>query len=257
MSDSNSNSHSLRLAVGGFLLIILMLVFGFYIPMPYSWLLILVLLIAFFMLIGYSSGDGRWNKIFIDDRNQMSLSRFQVVLWTLLILSAYFAIALARVHALFPTNDLQSAMVIALPWQLLALLGISLTAVIGTPLILSQKKEIDIKQEDADRMLCGTEMENIGTVCQNKDIKDAKFVDMFHGDELADCSVINMAKVQMFFFTIVIVLAYGVLLLQLMVTHNPSQITGFPPFTEGTVALLGISNAGYLTQKAVPTTPTK
>ena len=42
---------------------------------------------------------------------------------------------------------LQSAMIVQMPWQLIALLGISLTAIAGTSLILGAKKDITLTPE--------------------------------------------------------------------------------------------------------------
>ena len=231
--------------------------------MPWSWIFILALMIVFFGLLGRSYGELRWSKILIDDRKQMSLSRFQLVLWTLLILSAYLAIVLGRIHAIDITNPsasaaLQSAMIIAMPWQLIALLGISLTAVAGTSLILGTKKGIELtpdRARDIQDMLNKKNRKNEGTVCENKNIKDANFTDMFKGDEVADCATINMAKVQMFFFTIVIIVAYSLLILNLMIVKPPDELA-FPTFSQELVTVLGLSNAGYLTEKAVPSTKT-
>ena len=236
---------------------------GYILPMPWSWILILVLMIVFFGLLGLSYGELRWTKILIDDRKQMSLSRFQLVLWTLLILSAYLAIVLGRIHAIDITNPsasaaLQSAMIIAMPWQLIALLGISLTAVAGTSLILGTKKGIELTPDRATNIqdtLDKKNRKNEGTVCENKNIKDANFTDMFKGDEVADCATINMAKVQMFFFTIVIIVAYSLLILNLMIVKPPDELA-FPQFSQELVTVLGLSNAGYLTEKAVPSTKT-
>jgi hypothetical protein len=96
---------------------------------------------------------------------------------------------------------------------------------------------------------------NEGTVCENQNIKDANFTDMFKGDEVADCATINMAKVQMFFFTIVIIVAYSLLILNLMIVRPPAELA-FPEFSQELVTVLGLSNAGYLTEKAVPSTKT-
>ena len=252
-----------KLVLGGVGLIFLMLVFGYFVPMPWSWIIILGLMIFFFGLLGRSYGELRWSKILIDDRKQMSLSRFQLVLWTLVILSAYLAIVLGRIHAIDITDPsasaaLQSAMIIAMPWQLIALLGISLTAVAGTSLILGTKKGIELtpdRASDIQDMLDKKNRRNEGTVCENKEIKDANFTDMFKGDEVADCATINMAKVQMFFFTIVIVVAYSLIILNLMIVKPPVELA-FPEFSQELVTVLGLSNAGYLTEKAVPSTKT-
>jgi len=65
-----------------------------------------------------------------------------------------------------------------------------------------------------------------------------------------------LSKVQMFFFTVVIAVAYVVALWDIMSTDAiyGANFT-FPAVSDGMVALLGISNAGYLAAKGVDHTP--
>ncbi len=75
---------------------------------------------------------------------------------------------------------------------------------------------------------------------------------MFKGEELSDAPYVDIAKVQMFFFTIAIWLGYAASLYHADFSGDP---TGFPEISAGLVALIGISHAGYLTVKAAPKTP--
>lgn len=149
--------HSKRTAAIGGVLIILMVVFGYLIPLPYKWLLILVILFGFFVLLGYTKGS--WNRILVDERNQMSLSRFQTVVWTLIILSAFFARALARIKAgaIVPgaigSSILANSLNIGIPWQLWAIVGISVTSLVGSPLILSTKKDLTMVDNERTKDL--------------------------------------------------------------------------------------------------------
>ncbi|MGF7118577.1 toll/interleukin-1 receptor domain-containing protein [Methanobacterium oryzae] len=255
--------HSKRTAAIGSVLIILMVISGYLIPLPYNWLLILVLLLGFFILLGYTKGN--WNRILVDERNQMSLSRFQTVVWTLIILSAFFAMALAsiKVGVTNPTAnqvDLAKALDIGVPWQLWAIIGISITSLVGSPLILSTKKDLTVVDQEREdyyqKKLDERNMKAEGTVCVNQTIEQAKFTDIFTGDEIADCRRIDMAKVQMFFFTIIVVVAYSVLIFKTMMDATPNNLE-FPILSQGIIALLAISHGAYLTEKAVPSTPTK
>jgi flagellar biosynthesis component FlhA len=58
-----------------------------------------------------------------------------------------------------------------------------------------------------------------------------------------------MAKVQMFFFTLIIAFSYMVLLVNLIMTKDATELNSFPELSDGLVALLGISAAGYLANK--------
>src|SRR5689334_13709601 len=40
--------------------------------------------------------NGRWSGALIDSRNKFSLSRLQITLWTIMVLSAYLAVAMTR-----------------------------------------------------------------------------------------------------------------------------------------------------------------
>jgi hypothetical protein len=229
-----------------------------------NWLWILIILVVFFAFLGHLI-KGRWDGILIDERNQMSLSRFQMVMWTLILLSAFFAIGLSRISN--PALDANLALDIGVPEQLWALIGVSTISLVGSPLILSRKKlqfpdknklitKVNNDTKTITQKLAEKDMVAIGTVCKRNSSSKASFYDIFTGDEIADCSYVNLAKIQMFFFTIIIGVVYCVLLLDLMTKPGNPVITGLPPLSDGLVALLAISHGGYLTEKAVPSTPT-
>ena len=86
--------------------------------------------------------------------------------------------------------------------------------------------------------------------------KEPKLSDIFYGDETGNVNSVALDKVQMFFFTIAILLAYGVAigtLLQEADLLNPLGFD-FPAFSSSMVTLLGISHAGYLTVKSADKT---
>jgi hypothetical protein len=182
-------------------------------------------------------------------------------MWTLIFLSAFFAIALSRISN--PAVDINLALDIGVPEQLWALIGISTISLVGSPLILSRKKlqypdeeKLKTNGKTITQKLAENDMTALGTVCKRDSSLKASFYDIFTGDEIADCNYVNLAKVQMFFFTILIAVVYCVLLLDLMTKPGNPAITGFPPLSDGLIALLAISHGGYLTEKAVPSTPT-
>ncbi|MDO3412389.1 hypothetical protein QWJ34_21675 [Saccharibacillus sp. CPCC 101409] len=75
---------------------------------------------------------GRFSGLLVNERNIMSLSRFQTVLWTLLLLSAFYTAAALRVYGL---PNPYSALDIVMDWHLWALMGISITSLVTAPLI--------------------------------------------------------------------------------------------------------------------------
>ena len=66
----------------------------------------------------------------------MSLSRLQMFLWTVLVLSGLMTAAISNVA----TNQ-TDPLTIALPQELLILMGISTTTLVATPLVLNPKKK--------------------------------------------------------------------------------------------------------------------
>ncbi len=237
-------------------------IYIFKLPTEWNWLIILVIMAVFFAILG-NQIKKRWTGIFIDERNQMSLSRFQLVIWTVIILSAFFAIALSRILTL-PSGDLTLALDIGVPEQLWALLGISAISLVGSPLILSRKKLLypdeeklktaDLNDREYTEKLEEKGMVPIGTVVKRNDAKDASFYDIFTGDEILGSGSVDMAKLQMFFFTILTAVIYSVLLLDLMT--STTVINDFPILSSGFIALLAISHGGYLTEKSISSTPT-
>jgi hypothetical protein len=64
---------------------------------------------------------------------------------------------------------------------------------------------------------------------------------------------IDVAKLQMFLFTVALVVAYAVQLYNSLSTSNghTPMLNALPDLSANAITLLGISHAGYLTSKAV------
>jgi len=81
---------------------------------------------------------------------------------------------------------------------------------------------------------------------------------MFEGAEVGDAAQVDLAKVQMFFFTLVVALAYISALASAIQSAGIYDASfSLPALSDGMVALLGISNGGYLGNKAVDHTKTR
>jgi hypothetical protein len=249
------------LIIVSIVMILLIFILGYIIPNPLNWAAILISLAVFLLCIGkYTTGE--WWGILINERNKIALSRFQLVLWTLIVISALLAVALLRIKA--GSSDPLS---IALPQQLWELLGISTTALVGSPLILNtklSKTSKKFKEEHKDEIkaarLDGESLPEpaFGILAVGD---KPRFSDMFLGDEDGNKTSIDMAKVQMFFFTLIIVFSYAVLLFNLMNTTSTDIFRtaspfNFPALDNSLVALLGISSAGYLANKTYDKTKT-
>lgn len=241
---------SRSLAAIAIVLVIFMVIIGA-LPDPKGlhWVAIAALMVGFIVIIGKCI-NGRATGILIDERNVMSLSRFQITIWTVIIVSAYFTIASARIY-----SGVEDPLAIAIDWRLWALLGISSTSLVGTPLILDSKKRKEMNVKKTGKLRSGVDAdENVkGILFVNKQIDDAKFSDMFEGDEVGNEDHVDMSKVQMFFFTIISALSYVVLLFNILDTSVP---TSLPILPEGLIALMTISHGAYLTNKTVNHTST-
>lgn len=221
------------------------------------WGVVFLSMLVFVMVLG--DAKGRIGGVLISERNVMSLSRFQLVAWTLLICSAFITVALARVFA-----KQANPLAIQLPPELWQLLGISGASSIGSALILQNKANKQPAPAEVQKAATAVK-EDPTQVAQNArglnyanpDAKDAHFTDMFEGDELANTAFIDIGKVQMFFFTLIALIAYGTAIaVQMSQKTAIAEFAAFPELTSGLVALLGISHATYLGAKVPDQTKT-
>lgn len=213
-----------------------------------GWLLTLALLLAFLLVAGQGITD-RWPGALVDERNKMSLSRLQLILWTVLILAAYLNAALGNLRAGLP-----DALGVAIPQGLWWLMGISTTSLVASPLLKATKTGRQRDEAEWQRTLgqlapaggagAGTNSQGLIVVNATPDL--AQWSDMFKGEETGNAAVLDIAKVQMFFFTMILVFSYG---MSLANTMRVIPITELPDIPGSMVALLGISHAGYLTSK--------
>jgi hypothetical protein len=186
----------------------------------------------------------------------VSLSRFQMIAWTVLVLSAFLTAVLANVVQPGVTDPLA----IGISHTLWALLGISTTSLVASPLILSGKAAVApdaSEQAHTFRLLARQgedrdQLDNKGQLVVNKDVSQARLSDMFTGEETGNAAHLDLARVQMFFFTMVTLASYGVVLAYFFAGHAPGPVDHLPPLNTSMLALIGISHAGYLTAKAVP-----
>lgn len=219
-----------------------------------GWSAATLLLVAFATVTGHAI-VGCWRGILIDDRNVISLSRFQMTLWSMIVLSAFLTAALYNIY-----SGVDEPLSIQLPSQLWVMLGISTTSLVGTPLLLSQKAN----KEPAEKPLIDTlnqlraegfkpeDTKVSGQVIGNTRPQLARWSDMFTGDETSNGAHVDLAKLQMFFFTLVLALTYCAALWNTFQHAQADGISAFPVLDQSMIALMGISHSGYLLNKAVP-----
>lgn len=98
-----------------------------------------MLLLGVFTIITGHGTVGLWLGLLIDPQNRMSLSRLQLIFWTLVVLSGFLAAALGNIAAGAP-----SPLAIASPPQLWLVMGISTTSLVSSQLIRNRKMSLPI-----------------------------------------------------------------------------------------------------------------
>lgn len=195
--------------------------------------------IAAAVLIGLAIGLGRvinrgWTGILIDERGRYSLTRMQLTLWSILVLSLICGVFVGRLKAVPST-----ALDFTIPGELLGVLGISAGS---TALATAIKTTKDAANSGA----------NIAASDATGDKPRLAQIFLVEEGEQAD-KIIDITKYQNFWFTIVLVAAYIALVIASF-SHlaDPSELDGLPGFGPSFIVLLAISHATYIAGK-VPT----
>lgn len=301
--------------IGVLLIVVIVVIAGFMeVIRPFwIWIILLALFVLMTLLLSRTF-TRRWLGILIDDRNKYSLSRLQMILWTLIILSSFMASVLANVQlnllvlvsgaveeqkvlyvpsgwlvsdvlrlagvlvydeetrtdSAIPGVDLSqinlaeplkdgqviyvpregeglplpdtlstedtdtvtptTPLSVEIPSEVWILLGISTTSLVASPLIKGQKSEVIVKNQAAS---------------------EAKLADLFSGEESGNFNLLDLAKVQLIYFTLIVIGTYMIAVANLFL-NTQTAIGSLPALDGGVVALLGVSHAGYLSNKAVP-----
>ena len=122
------------------------------------------------------------------------------------------------------------------------------------------KKKAQTDKENAETQKLEASAASEGLLHVNPKPSDARWEDLFRGNEVSNYLLVDMGKVQMLFFTVVIVFTYGhailTMLYQLPMIMEPSGVN-FPPISQSMDTLLGISHAAYLSNKTIDHTPTE
>jgi hypothetical protein len=218
---------------------------AFFIVLP---LMLAVTVVAGHMVASQWPGPGglwRWKGLLVDERNRMSLSRFQMVLWTVLLVSGLWTAVLANVGI-----STANPFAIAVPEQLWWALGLSTASLLGTPLILQRKAHP--KAGGRPPAAQSPPDPAVGLLAVHADPIDATWLDLVSGEEVTNRDRIDVARLQMLLFTALLVVGYGFSIAQVLASAAP-KITSLPAIDGGFLALLTISHAGYLAKKQVGT----
>lgn len=308
------------------------------------WAIGIAITLILLALAGHQIND-QWFGVLIDTRNKLSLARLQITMWTVMVLTAYLTMALARILAMMRDQLTQSqALDIKFPQELILAMGISAASFTGASLIKRTKQAktttieakstpdsaqkrrdqakadfdaaeatLVLKAQDASnkkdaldaataavaaapdavakqaaqesqavaqtlhngalqdkdkaakdheekkKVLDAAEKDLIaineaqGLLHRNADPSEASWVDLFRGEEIGNYKLVDMSKVQMLFFTVVVIAIYAAGIVGMLKNSNllGTGELSFPPFDDTLNALLGISHGTYLSVKAV------
>jgi hypothetical protein len=197
------------------------------------WLIAAALLVGSAMEWGRRNKEGyqHWSGILVDSRNRYSLTRLQIVLWTILVLSLLAAVFLTRHFAGVSYGEEHNSMSIVLPGELLTLMGIAVGSTALSTVIKLNKDQ--------------TRKEKIRT---NPDRPN--WMDLITVEEGAK-AYIDPGKFQNLWITVLAVGAYCAMSAQHVANTPPSTVNQFTlPGVDGTLLnLLLISHAGYIALK--------
>jgi hypothetical protein len=190
-----------------------------------AWLTTLGLFTGFALVVGHGL-TGLARGIFVDERNKLSVSRLQMFLWTVLVLSAYLSAALANV-GLGATEPLA----VTVPQPLWLAMGVSTGSLVASPLVLHRAKGKGVALNDTP--------------------VDSRWTDLVRSEERGLVDVVDLGKLQLLLVTVVLVLAYAIVVGHAL-ADDSKIIRALPGIDDAFVIMLGISHAGYIAKKAVP-----
>lgn len=224
-----------------------------------TWFVTLALLAGALVVAGYAI-RGRWSGIFIDRDNRISLSRFQLILWTVLLVSALFTAGLTNA---MPPPD-AAPLMIAIPREIWALLGLGAFTAVAAPAIKDSKRgpaaspvlapgptmAVAAKTLELDQGLKALPTFD-NRVMVKASSEDARWIDLIMGD-YEGAAYVDVSKLQQLAFTLVLIVIYTMGLWAVM--SAAGNIHKFPDVDGGFLALLAISHAAYLADKQVAAT---
>ena len=179
--------------------------------------------------------------LLVDHRGRMSLNRFQIVLWTMLVMSTFLALLLMVLTGDAGTSAQlaeQIKKVTAIPPTLLGLMGVSAASVTMAGAVK------DSKNTQRSSLVAGSGP-TFGTGIVGLKFRRS-WMQMIFEEEGQDADkVISITKFQNLIITLSIAAVYVAAVLNTQT---------YPVFDEHTVYLIGISHAGYVGGK-IPDKP--
>jgi hypothetical protein len=175
------------------------------------------------------AGPSRLLGILIDDRGRYSLSRFQIALWSILVVSVVSSVFFGRLVG----GSSADALDFRIPPELLGALGISVGSTTVAAAVKASKN--------------ATRPEAVAASGPQDPPRWTQMLLREEGDK-AD-KIIDLAKLQNFWITLLLVGAYALLFGAAIKAADTAADLAIPGFSTTFLTLFGISHAGYLAGK--------
>lgn len=193
----------------------------------WAWLVSALVIVMLAVVIPNRLGA---QSVLRDARGRYSLSRLQVMLWTVVLLSLITGMAFGR----FAAGQVDVAG-FQIPSQVLMLLSIS----VGSGVVAGAIK-VAKSSSRPDSVAAYAMGEERGRLWEMLTVEEGASAGRS----------IDLAKFQNFVITVLLVLLYVAQAVSaLRAVDNPAGIAGLPAFSDAFLVLLGVSHAGYLLGK--------
>ena len=214
-----------------------------------AWLIDLVVIAGLFAVLGSSFKD-MWFGVLVDGRNKISLSRLQLVLWTMLFADTFLVIYIWNIAHSTNAEELTKAVGLGVPAAVWVLMGISGASAAATPAILSAKPAP--ASTDPSPPIPSDRAKFLdGIVVKRRAGDRPRWSDIILGDEAGNADSIDIGKLQQLLFTLIAIAAYGYAIATTLIVAGGHIIEAIPDMKEGFLALIGASHATYIAYKSV------
>jgi len=194
-----------------------------------TWVISAGAMVLLAVLLGLRA-RGRILGILIDSRGRYSLAQFQLVIWTILLISLVSGVFWGRL-----AEGSANPFGFVVPPDLVGVLGIALASTMMSGVVKASK--------DATYGDCVAASDRV------RDLPRLSQIFMQEEGPLAD-RVVDVTKFQNFVITITLVVGYAALATTLIENAaTAAKVTTVPGFSGAFITLLGISHAGYLAGK--------
>jgi hypothetical protein len=211
---------------------------------------------------------GRWDGVFIDERNRVSLSRIQITLWTIVLLSGIITLGLWNAFLATPGIGATAASLLetgpypSMAPELWATLGLALGTPFASALMLRQRQATQDPPTEAAPPKPGIDPSLVkpNTVLDERlDPAAAGLADLILGEDATNRDRVDISRLQSLVITIALVFTYAQMLINLVserissahardivVNHAGWFFPEMPPVGATFLGLLFASHAAYL-----------